>query len=64
LSIAANLVIAIESMPLREHTFMQNARNQNARGLALEEDDVLAYLHAVKARANVIASAPGHGTAG
>jgi hypothetical protein len=34
LSIVASLVIVIESMPLREHTFMQNARNQNACRLA------------------------------
>ncbi len=64
LSIAASLIIVIESMPLREHAFMQNAGNQNACRFAPEEDDVLAHLHAVKARANVIARAPGHGIVG
>jgi len=51
-------------MPIREHPFMQNSGNQNACGLAPEEDDVLACLHAAKARANVIARAPGHGIVG
>ena len=43
---------------------MQNARNQNARGLAPEENDVLAYLHAIKAAADVIARAPRGGIVG
>ena len=43
---------------------MQNARNQNARGLASEENDVLAYLHPIKAGADAIAGAPGRGTIG
>jgi hypothetical protein len=59
-----SVIFISESVPFRQHAFMQNAGDQNPPGLAPEENNMLALFPAIKTGADVAAGTAGRGIVG